>query len=52
MHFGGLLKIECCTIPAGFANWLMVECFDPEMLELVLPGKGRISVTMQSVADI
>ena len=52
MHFGGLLKIECCTIPAGFVNWLMVECFDPETSELVLPGRGRISVTMQSVADI
>ncbi|PUZ50779.1 hypothetical protein GQ55_6G087200 [Panicum hallii var. hallii] len=36
VHFDGLLKIECSTIPAEFANWLM----------------GRISVTAQSVADI
>jgi hypothetical protein len=24
VHFDGLLKIECSTIPAEFANWLMV----------------------------
>ena len=52
VDFGGLLKIECPTIPAVFANWLTVECFDAETSELVLPGRGRISVTAQSVFDI
>jgi len=52
VDFGGLLKIECPTIPAMFANWLTVECFDAETSELVLPGRGRISVTAQSVSDI
>src|SRR6185437_3269513 len=52
VDFGGLLKIECPTIPAMFANWLTVECFDAETSELVLPGRGRISVTAQSVFDI
>ena len=52
VDFGGLLKIECPTIPAAFANWLTVECFDAETSELVLPCRGRISVTTQSVSDI
>jgi len=39
VDFGGLLKIECPTIPAAFANWLTVECFDAETSELVLPGR-------------
>jgi hypothetical protein len=52
VHFDGLLKIECATIPTKFANWLMVECFNPDTSELVLSGRGRISVTAQSVADI
>jgi hypothetical protein len=52
VHFDGLLKIECSTIPAEFANLLMVECFNADTSELVLPGRGRISVTTQSIADI
>ena len=51
-NFGGILKIACPTVPANLANWLMVGCFDPESSELVLPGRGRISVTTESVADI
>jgi len=51
-NFGGILKIACPTVPADLANWLMVGCFDPESSELVLPGRGRISVTAESVADI
>jgi hypothetical protein len=26
IDFGSLLKIACKTLPADFANWLMVEC--------------------------
>jgi len=40
------------TIPAEFANWIFVECFDPEASELVFPGRGRIPVTPDSVARI
>ncbi|PUZ39285.1 hypothetical protein GQ55_9G277500 [Panicum hallii var. hallii] len=52
VKFDGLLKIACTTIPADFANWLMVECFDAESSELVFPRRGRISVTSKSMADI
>ena len=52
VNFGGLLKISCPTVPADLASWLMEDCFDPESSELVLPGRGRISVTTESVADI
>ncbi|RLN05462.1 hypothetical protein C2845_PM13G25870 [Panicum miliaceum] len=52
VHFDGLLKIECSTIPAELANWLMFECFNADTSELILPGSGRIPVTTQSVADI
>jgi len=52
INFGGLLNIPCSTIPAEFANWLFVECFDPEASELVFPGRGRIPVTPDSVARI
>ena len=52
INFGGLLNIPCPTIPAEFANWLFVECFDPEASELVFPGRGRIPVTPDSVARI
>jgi hypothetical protein len=30
IKFDRLLKIACSTIPADFANWLMVECFNAE----------------------
>ena len=52
INFNGLLQIECSTIPARFANWLMVWCFDAESSELVFPGWGRIPVTEDSVDDI
>jgi hypothetical protein len=51
VNFDGLLKIACATIPSDFANWQM-ECFDAESSELVFPGRGRISMTAESVADI
>ena len=52
IDFDGLLQIQCSTIPARFTNWLLLHCFDPESSELVLPGRGRIPVTTDSVADI
>ncbi|CAO2177240.1 unnamed protein product [Urochloa humidicola] len=51
-RFGGLLKIGCATIPAEFANWLLVDCFDAETSQLVLPGRGSISLTADSVNQI
>ncbi|CAL5040354.1 unnamed protein product [Urochloa decumbens] len=51
-NFGGLLKIASPTIPAELANWLLVDCFDSETMELVLPGRGRISLTATTVSDI
>ncbi|CAL4897756.1 unnamed protein product [Urochloa decumbens] len=50
--FGGLLDIACATIPSEFANWLMVDCFDAESSQLVFPGRGKVQLTAQSVADI
>ncbi|CAL4962269.1 unnamed protein product [Urochloa decumbens] len=50
--FGGLLNIACATIPSEFANWLFVDCFDAESSQLVFPGRGKILVSAQSVADI
>ncbi|CAL4981046.1 unnamed protein product [Urochloa decumbens] len=50
--FGGLLDIACATIPSEFANWLMVDCFDAESSQLVFPGRGKILLIAQSVADI
>jgi hypothetical protein len=52
VNFSGLLKISCTTMPADLANYLMVDCFDAERAELVFPGRGRIFVTADSVADI
>ncbi|CAL5006580.1 unnamed protein product [Urochloa decumbens] len=50
--FEGLLDIACATIPSEFANWLMVDCFDAESSQLVFPGRGKVQLTAQSVADI
>ncbi|CAD6232127.1 unnamed protein product [Miscanthus lutarioriparius] len=53
--FGGLLNIKCDTLLAWLANWLMVDCFDAESLQLVLPGRGVIKVideAMQSIMDL
>jgi hypothetical protein len=44
INFGGLLQISCHTIPADLVKWLLTECFDPEAMELVLPGRGRTPV--------
>jgi hypothetical protein len=52
INFGGPLQISCHTIPANLANWLLTECFDPEAMELVLPGKGRIPVTEEVISYI
>jgi hypothetical protein len=46
------LKISCSQIPADFANWIVAKCFDLETSELVLPGRGRILLTADSVAEI
>jgi hypothetical protein len=50
VNFGGLLQIACHTIPADLAKWLIKDCFQPDTMELVLPGRGRIAVTEQSVS--
>jgi hypothetical protein len=50
VNFGGLLQIACHTIPANLAKWLIKDCFQPDTMELVLPGRGRIAVTKQSVS--
>jgi len=53
--FGGLLNIKCDTLLAWLANWLMVDCFDAESLQLVLPGRCVIKViaeAMQSIMDL
>lgn len=47
--FGGLLNIKCATLPA---RWLMVDCFDAESLELVLPRRGVIKVTAEAVPSV
>ena len=52
VQFGGLLKISCSQIPSDFANWIVAECFDPEKSQLVLPGRGSISLTAASAAEI
>ncbi|OEL13970.1 hypothetical protein BAE44_0025011 [Dichanthelium oligosanthes] len=52
VKFGGLLQIACSTLPADFTNWLFVDFFDAGASELVFPGRGRISVTTDSVANI
>jgi hypothetical protein len=52
VNFGGLLLIACHTIPADFAKWLIKDCFQPDTMEMVLPGRGRIAVTEQSVSHI
>jgi hypothetical protein len=50
VNFGGLLQIACHTIPADLAKSLIKDCFQPDTMELVLPGRGRIAVTEQSVS--
>ena len=52
VNFDGLLKISCSTMSTGLASWLFVDSFDSERSELVFPGRGRIAVTAEAVADI
>ncbi|TVT99517.1 hypothetical protein EJB05_55104, partial [Eragrostis curvula] len=49
--FGGLLDIRCDYMPADLTQWLL-ECFDANTSELVLPGRGRILVTSEAAGDI
>jgi hypothetical protein len=46
--FGGLLRIQCPWVPAMLCTWL-IRRYDPESCELVIPGRGRIPVTVDSV---
>ncbi|KAE8786355.1 hypothetical protein D1007_39802 [Hordeum vulgare] len=46
--FGGLLRLQCPTVPARLSTWLLRR-FDTETSELVIPGRGRIPVTVDSV---
>ena len=46
--FGGLLRIRCSWLPARLCTWLLRR-FDTESCELVIPGRGRIPVTVDSV---
>lgn len=46
--FGGLLRIHCPWLPARLCAWL-IRRYDPESCELVIPGRGRIPVTVDSV---
>ncbi|XBJ24982.1 hypothetical protein VPH35_002747 [Triticum aestivum] len=46
--FGGLLRLQCPTVPARLSTWLLRR-FDTESSELVIPGRGRIPVTVDSV---
>jgi len=50
--FGGLLNIKCDTLLTRLANWLMVDCFDAESSQLVLPGRGVMKVTSEAVQSI
>ncbi|TVU04123.1 hypothetical protein EJB05_50310, partial [Eragrostis curvula] len=47
--FGGLLDIRCDYMPADLTQWLL-ECFDANTSELVLPGRGRILYDMDGDA--
>ncbi|KAM0883158.1 hypothetical protein ACQ4PT_031842 [Festuca glaucescens] len=46
--FGALLRIQCPTLPSRICTWL-IRRFDPESCELVIPGRGRVPVTVDSV---
>ena len=41
--------MKCETLPARLANWLMVDCFDADSMQLVLLGRGVIKVTAEVV---
>ena len=42
--FGGLLNCRCSQLFPDLCQWLL-DCYDPESSELVLPGRGRIPIT-------
>ncbi|CAM0956192.1 unnamed protein product [Alopecurus aequalis] len=46
--FGGLLRIQCPWLPARLCAWL-IRRYDPGSCKLVIPGRGRIPVTVDSV---
>uniref|UniRef100_A0ACD5TID5 Uncharacterized protein n=1 Tax=Avena sativa TaxID=4498 RepID=A0ACD5TID5_AVESA len=46
--FGALLRIQCPTLPSRICTWL-IHRFDLDSCELVIPGRGRIPVTVDSV---
>jgi hypothetical protein len=46
--FGGLLQIRCPTFPIGLCGWLL-QHFETNNCELVIDGRGRIPVTIDSV---
>ena len=42
--FGGLLNSRCSQLFPDLCQWLL-DCYDPESSELVLPRRGRIPIT-------
>ena len=42
--FGGLLNCRCSQLFPDLCQWLL-DCYDPESSELVLPRRGRIPIT-------
>lgn len=49
--FGGLLSIGTSTLPSDLTKWV-IRNFNAESSEIVIPGRGRISVTAESVHRI
>lgn len=47
-HLGGILKIEATTMPADLSRWVM-QIYDPDSECIVVPGRGEIPVTAESV---
>ena len=47
-HLGGILKIEATTMPADLSRWIM-QIYDPDSECIVVPGRGEIPVTAESV---
>ena len=47
-HLGGILKIEATTMPADLSRWVM-QIYDPASECIVVPGRGEIPVTAESV---
>uniref|UniRef100_A0A0A9DWP0 Uncharacterized protein n=1 Tax=Arundo donax TaxID=35708 RepID=A0A0A9DWP0_ARUDO len=49
--FGELLKIGTSTLPVELINWLLRN-FDAKSSQLMIPGRGTINVTSESVHRI